>query len=44
MDSREVMKRVGAIIESPVFPGYLTGYENLLYLASLTGPTSKGPG
>lgn len=37
----KALANVGAIIESPVFPGYLTGFENLMYLASLTASTSK---
>jgi len=37
----KALARVGAIIEAPVFPGYLTGYENLMYLSSLTGRATK---
>ncbi len=37
----KALANVGAIVEAPVFPGYLTGYENLMYLSSLTGKTTK---
>ncbi|OGV57375.1 MAG: hypothetical protein A2X49_01095 [Lentisphaerae bacterium GWF2_52_8] len=32
----QALEKVGAIVEAPVFPGYLTAYENLKYLSSLT--------
>ncbi|MCB9560507.1 MAG: ABC transporter ATP-binding protein [Kofleriaceae bacterium] len=35
---RGPLRRVGAIIESPSFYGYLSGRDNLRMLASLTGP------
>jgi ABC-2 type transport system ATP-binding protein len=38
---RKAIRKVGAIIESPVFPGYLTARQNLMYYASLTGPCGE---
>lgn len=36
-----IMRHVGAIVETPAFFEYLTAYENLYYLANLSGPITK---
>jgi ABC-2 type transport system ATP-binding protein len=38
---KKALMKVGAIVEAPVFPGYLTGFENLDYLSSLTSRTTR---
>lgn len=41
-DFKEYVSRVGAIVETPVFYGYLSGYENLKLMANLTPGIKKG--
>jgi len=41
-DRDQIVRQVGAIVESPVFFEYLTAFENLRYLASLSGPVGPG--
>jgi ABC-2 type transport system ATP-binding protein len=36
----EIMRQVGAIVETPVFFEFLTAYENLFYLANMSGPVT----
>ncbi len=38
---RRALERVGAIFETPAFYDYLSGWSNLVILASYTAPTSK---
>lgn len=38
---RRALERVGAIFETPAFYDYLSGWNNLVILASYTAPTSK---
>ena len=42
--SHKVMQHIGAVLEGPTSYGYLTGYENLILCATLTGHASPGPG
>ncbi|MFT7619436.1 MAG: ABC-type multidrug transport system ATPase subunit [Planctomycetota bacterium] len=41
-DRRQVMARVGAMVESPSFYGHMSGRKNLQLLGSLAGPLPKG--
>lgn len=38
---REILSMVGSLVESPVYYGNLTGYENLLYLKNIYGCNSQ---
>lgn len=40
-DNREALKKIGALIESPVFFPEMTGYDNLMYFSILSGRSKK---
>jgi ABC-2 type transport system ATP-binding protein len=40
-DRKEVIRQVGAVVEAPTFFPYLTAFENLHYLVSLTRPLPR---
>ncbi len=40
-ERNRIMKEVGAVVESPLFFEYMTAYENLHYLSSLSGGSDR---
>ncbi|MCH2176269.1 MAG: ABC transporter ATP-binding protein [Lentisphaeria bacterium] len=41
VNRKHAIKQVGAVVEAPIFFDYLTAYENLYHIVSLSGPISR---